>query len=76
MPVKPPLTLKLPAVNIGIIPNSENSNCGPFNGSTSCSSPRPIEYELDHTNIGLLSRSGLGKALNALLNMVCVLPVV
>ena len=54
---------------MGVIPNSENSNRGPFDGSTSCSSPHPIECGLDHANIGLLGGSELGNALNALLNM-------
>jgi len=55
---------------MGVIPKCENSNCGPFDGSTSYLSPRPIDYGLDHTNIGLLGGSGLGNALNALLNIM------
>ena len=54
----------------GIIPDGQNGNRGPFDGSTSCSSPHPIEYESDHTNIGLPGTTGLGGAVNALLNGV------
>ena len=54
----------------GIIPDGTNGNRGPFDGSTSYSTPRPSEYELDHTNTGLLGGSGLGNAVNALLNGV------
>jgi hypothetical protein len=54
----------------GIIPDGVNGDRGPFDGSTSYSSPRPSEYELDHTNTGLLGGSELGNAVNALLNGV------
>ena len=54
----------------GIIPDGVNGDRGPFDGSTSYSSSRPIEYKLDPTNTGLLGGSELGNAVNALLNGV------
>ena len=54
----------------GIIPDGVNGDRGPFDGSTSYSSPYPIEYKIDPTNTGLLGGSGLGNAVNALLNGV------